>query len=218
MRTIGIIPARAGSKRLPGKNLADLRGRPLISYTCEAALRCGVLDAVYVNTDCPRIAAVATEYGVPCPVLRPQHLATDESPTRDSNVFLLEYLAGRGERYDALVVLQPTSPLRTAEDIRAGLALFVEQAPCAVIGVVPLVPRSWLGSVGRDGQFTRWTGEERAYRINGALYLHRLADYLPDRPPARTVAYVMPPERSVDIDRRSDLEYAEFLLGQGVPA
>jgi N,N'-diacetyllegionaminate synthase len=213
MRTVGIIPARAGSKRLPGKNLALLGGLPLIAHTCVAARASGVLDAIYVNTDSPEIAAAGRQFGVECPVLRPAHLAADTTPTRDSNLFLLDWLAReRGEHYDTLVLLQPTSPLRTADDIRAGLALYRRSAPCAVIGVLPLVPHGWLGRVAPDGRFERWTGDDVAHRINGALYIHDLSDYVADRPPPRTLAYVMPAARSVDIDRREDLDQAARLL------
>ena len=212
MSVVALITARAGSKRLPGKNLAPLAGRPLIAHTCEAALASGVLSAVYVNTDSPEIAAAATRYGVACPVLRPKHLAADDTPSRDSNLFLLDFLSRRGERYDAVLVLQPTSPLRSPEDIRAGLRLFEEHAPCAVMSVVPLVPKSWLGQIGSGQSFDRWTGEEIVYRINGALYLFRWEDYVDHWPPATTIAYPMPASRSVDVDRREDLDYAEFLM------
>lgn len=215
MSVVGLIPARAGSKRLPGKNLASLGGRPLIAHTCVAALASEAFAAVYVNTDSPEIAAAAEACGVPCPVLRPRHLAEDDTSSRDSNLFMVKYLAQRGEWYDAVVILQPTSPLRSPEDIRAGLKLFEEQAPCAVIGVMPLVPRWWMGTLGAEGDFERWTGEELVYRVNGALYIYRTEEYVDHWPPARTVAYAMPPTRSVDIDRIEDLEYARFLLGDG---
>ena len=212
MTVVGIIPARAGSKRLPGKNLAPLDGRPLLAHTCEAARAAGVLSAIYVNTDSPEIAAAGAQHGVQCPALRPKHLAADDTPSRDSNLFLLDYLARRGERYDAVMVLQPTSPLRTPDDIRAAWQLFEEHAPCAVVSVCPLVPESWLGRIGRDGSFERFAGDATVYRLNGALYIHQYDDYLHDRPPRKTIAYPMPPVRSVDIDRREDLEYARFLL------
>ncbi len=214
MTLVGIIPARAGSKRLPGKNLARLDGKPLIAHTCEAALVAGVFSAVYVNTDSPEIAAAGIEHGVPCPVLRPTRLAQDNTSSRDSNLFLLDHLAQQGERYDAVMVLQPTSPLRTPEDIRSAWQLFEEHAPCAVVSVCPLVPESWLGRIGRDGSFERFTGDSTVYRLNGAVYIHRYDDYVHDCSPRKTVAYPMPPVRSVDIDRLEDLEYARFLLHQ----
>jgi CMP-N-acetylneuraminic acid synthetase len=217
MAVLGLIPARAGSKRLPGKNLLLLDGKPLLAHTCEAAVTSGILSAVYVNTDSAEIAAVAEHCGVACPALRPRHLAADDTPTRASNLFLLEFLAARGECYDAVMVLQPTSPLRTAEDIRRAWALFEEHAPCAAVSVTPLVPESWAGRIARGNRFERATGEDLLYRLNGAIYVHAWRDYVEDCAPRTTVAYVMPAARSVDVDTRSDLEYAEFLL-HGSPA
>lgn len=211
MTVVGIITGRAGSKRLPGKNLAPLGGRPLIAHTCEAALTSGAFSAVYVNTDSPEIAAAAHACGVPCPVLRPKYLAADDTPARDSNLFLLDFLARRGERYDALLVLQPTSPLRSPEDIRAGLRLLEEHAPCAVVSVTAVAPTSWLGHIRPDQQFDRWSGDDTVYRLNGAIYAYRWQDYVDDWPPAKTIAYAMPAERSVDVDRQEDLDYARFL-------
>lgn len=214
MTVVGIIPARAGSKRLPGKALANLGGRPMLEYTCAAAVESGVLSAVYVNTDCTRIAAAAKAAGVECPALRPPALAADDTPTRDSNLFLLDVLTRRGERYDAVMVLQPTSPLRTAEDIRSAWELFRENAPCEVFSVSPVAPQSWLGLVGPDGRFERWQGVQPVYRLNGAIYIHPWAHYVEGRP-ATPVAYVMPATRGVDIDTRDDLALAEFLLARG---
>ena len=214
MTVVGLIPARAGSKRLPGKNLVPLGGRPLLAYTCAAAVESRVLTAVYVNTDSAEIAAIAEQNGVVCPALRPKHLAAYDTPTRDSNLFLLDFLSRRCERYDAVLVLQPTSPLRTAEDIRRAWALFEEHAPCAVVSVAPLARESWTGRIGRDGQFERAVGDETIYRLNGAIYIYRYEDYIADLPPRKTVAYLMPAARSIDIDTPGDLEYTRFVLQQ----
>ena len=214
MNVVALIPARAGSKRLPDKALADLRGRPLISYTCEAALHSGVLSAVFVNTDCPGIAAQAERFGVRCPFLRPARLATDGARSCDANRFLLPKLLENGERYDALMVLQPTSPLRTAADIRAALGLFQENAPCAVVSVSPVAPASWLGRVAKDGHFDPLPGEEHLHRLNGAIYIYTVDDFLADRRPARTMVHPMPGKRGVDIDTPEDLAYADFLLAR----
>lgn len=214
MTVVGLIPARAGSKRLPGKNLVPLGGRPLLAHTCMAAIESRVLTAVYVNTDSAEIAAVAEQNGVTCPALRPTHLAADDTPTRDSNLFILDFLSQRGEHYDAVMVLQPTSPLRTAEDIRNAWTLFEEHTPCAVVSVAPLVRESWTGRIGRDGQFERAVGDETLYRLNGAIYVHCYGDYIADLSPRKTVAYPMPAARSIDIDTPEDLEYARFVFQQ----
>jgi CMP-N,N'-diacetyllegionaminic acid synthase len=218
MKLVGLIPARAGSKRLLNKNLALLNGRPLIAYTCEAALASGVLSAVYVNTDSPAIATVAERFGVHCPALRPESLARDDTPTKDSNRFFLEMLSQRGETYDAVMVLQPTSPLRTADDIREASELFEANQPCAVVSVSPITPASWLGRIAKDGRFEPLPGEDVVYGLNGAIYSYTVDDYLSDRTPARTLVHPMPRSRGVDIDTLEDLKYAEFLLRQTEPA
>ncbi|MBK8914669.1 MAG: acylneuraminate cytidylyltransferase family protein [Phycisphaerales bacterium] len=228
MKLVGIIPARSGSRRIPHKNLAPLGGRPLISYTCRAALESTALDAVYVNTDCPRIAAVAAEYGVRCPVLRPARLARDDTPTRDANRFLLEHLQALGERFDAVVVLQPTSPLRSASDIREAVELWRVNPADAVVSVSPIAPVDWCGTVRADEEFRTLAAAGlpthdsalRAggvlHRLNGAVYVYPLASYLLDRPTPRTLAHVMPASRGVDIDYPEDMQLAEALLETAV--
>jgi len=209
---LGLIPARAGSKRLPGKALIPLDGLPLIAHTCIAARESGVLAAIYVNTDSAEIAEVAGQFGAEAPTLRPAHLAADDTPTRDSNLFLLDHLRRRGEQYDAIMVLQPTSPLRTPGDVQAAARLFENHAPCEVMSVSPVTPNSWLGTVAAAGRFDRWAGDEIVYRLNGAIYVHRWDDYVSGRPAAKTIAHRMPASRGVDIDTREDLDWAEFLL------
>ena len=216
MDIVGIIPARRGSRRLPNKNLAELAGQPLLSYTCHAALESGVFSAVYVNTDSDEIADVARRHGVPCPALRPPGLAGDGTTMRDANPWLLQTLARRGESFDALMILQPTSPLRTPSDIRGAAQLFEEHAPCTVMSVTPLAPANWLARIDHAGRLERLPGDERMYRLNGAIYIHMTQDYLADHAPRKTMAYVMPPERSVDIDTLDDLRLAELLLGDCV--
>lgn len=212
MRIVGIIPARGGSKRLAHKNLATLGGKPLLTHTCAAALQSGALASVLVNTDSPDIAAVALQCGVECPALRPARLAQDDTPTRLSNMFLLETLATCGERFDAIMVLQPTSPLRTAADIAAAAALFARSRPCDVVSVSPVAPGNWLGHVDDAGTLWKHDGGATVYRLNGAIYVHDWSDYVAGRSAARTVAYVMPAERGVDIDTAADLAAAEGLL------
>ena len=216
MKIIGLIPARAGSKRLLNKNLADLDGRPLIAHTCQTALASGVLSAVCVNTDNSEIAAVAQHFGVECPVLRPANLARDDTPTNESNRFMLEFLAGRGQAYDAVMVLQPTSPLRSADDICGALELYEANVPCAVVSVSPVSPAAWLGHIGKDGRFEPLPGRDVLYRLNGAIYLYEYEDYLHGRRPPRTLVYAMPTTRGVDIDTLEDLKYAQFLLRERI--
>lgn len=212
MTVVGLIPARAGSRRLPGKNLALLDGRPLITHTCAAARDSRVLDAVFVNTDSPEIAAAAQQSGVAVPFLRPERLARDDSTTGDANRFFLDALAQRGQRFDAVMILQPTSPLRGAADIRAAWALFEENAPCAVVSVSPAAPATWFGRLRRDGGFDPLPGRDTIHRLNGAIYIYGTDDYRLERAPPRTLGYVMPPDQGIDIDTPEDLAHAELIL------
>jgi CMP-N,N'-diacetyllegionaminic acid synthase len=212
MKVLGVIPARAGSKRIPGKNIAPLNGRPLLSYTCQAARESGLFDTIYINTDAPQIRDIARQYGVDAPLLRPASLAQDDTSTSLAMRFFLSYLVERGESYDAVCLLQPTSPLRTAEDIRMAFDLFEENAPCNVVSVSAVAPSSWLGRATKDGRFDRLEGDDTVYRLNGAIYIYPFEGYVRDRLPSKTMMYPMPPDRSVDIDTILDWEYAEFVM------
>lgn len=212
MRILAVIPARGGSKRVPNKNIALLEGRPLIAYTCQAALDSRQFAAVYCNTDSHKISAVARHYGVSTPILRPKALAQDDTSTALATRFFLSYLQEHGENFDAFALLQPTSPLRTADDIRAALALYEQNLPCTVVSATRAAPAHWLGRVTKDGRFDPLPGEDPLFRLNGAIYVYPFAPYLCGELPARTLMYPMPPDRSIDIDTPLDWQIAEALL------
>jgi N-acylneuraminate cytidylyltransferase len=123
-RVVALIPARGGSKRVPGKNIRDLRGHPLLAYTIAPALQSGVFDAVVVSTDSEEIAAVARHYGAEVPFLRPAALSGDTSPDIEFVEFTLKALADQGRRYDCFALLRPTSPFRTPDTIRRAWETF----------------------------------------------------------------------------------------------
>ncbi|MBE0616577.1 MAG: acylneuraminate cytidylyltransferase family protein [Proteobacteria bacterium] len=218
-----IVPARGGSKGLPGKNIRPLRGRPMIAYTVEEALKARSIGEVIVSTDDPDIAAVAQRYGAGCPFLRPADLARDDSLAVDTYLYTVDRLAQeQGRRVDALVVLQPTSPLRTAADIDGAAELFFEKDADSVVSYTrEHHPISWHRHLDPDGRILP-VPEERlenrqqltpTYYPNGAVYvfswslLRQRRYYGPS-----SYAYVMPAERSVDVDSLDDFRYAEFLL------
>ena len=221
---IAIIPARGGSKGLPGKNVKLLNGKPLIAYTIEAALKSEKINRVIVSTDDEEIARISIQYGAEVPFLRPDFLATDTAMAVDNYIYTIERLSAEsGEVIDEFVVLQPTSPLRIVEDIDNAIEIFHSKDADSVISTQEQHPVSWHKYINEDGTFedilSPNINNRQALRIsyypNGAIYVFRFKiikerKYYTDR----SYAYVMPRERSVDIDYLMDFKYAEFLLSQ----
>lgn len=222
---LAIIPARGGSKGVPGKNIRELCGKPLITYTIEAALASRHISRVILSSDDPQIAEVAVTVGAEVPFMRPGHLATDTALAIDTYLYTLERLESQGQRYDEFVVLQPTSPLRKPADIDGGIELFQQKTADSVIGVVALEhPPEWMLSLDEAGRLQHYLEQptelqnrqqyQSAYLPNGALFvlrrelIERQKSYYSDT----TYGFPMPPERSVDIDSLADFEYAEYLM------
>ena len=129
-RYLGVIPARGGSKGIPKKNIKDLNGEPLIAYTIKAtnkAIDESILDRCIVSTDNDEIATISRQYGADVPFMRPDYLGGDTVKSVDVILHALSFLEEHGEHYDAVVTLQPTSPMRTAEDIIEGIRMFDER-------------------------------------------------------------------------------------------
>lgn len=217
---LGIIPARAGSKGLPGKNLREFAGKPLIVHTIEAALE-SRLDRVVVSTDDEGIAAVAIAAGADVPFLRPGHLATDEATTLDVVLHVIDQL-GLVET-DSICLLQPTSPLRSAADIDRTLEMADDQQTPVVSVTEFSKPLAWAYRVEAgvlvkafEGASSRRQDAPPLYFPNGAIYvltvqtLRQHGTFIPPR----TQPYVMESQRSVDIDTALDFAIAEFLHGR----
>lgn len=227
VKHLAIIPARSGSKGVVDKNIKMLEGKPLLAYTVEAALKSAVFDRVMVSTDAERYAAVAREYGAEVPFLRSRGNASDTASTWDSVKEVLTGYKEQGETFDSVCVLQPTSPLRTAWDIIGGYELFQSKEANAVVGVCAMEHSPLYANVlGDDGCMDGFIRAETAamqrqklpayYRINGALYILR-EEYLwkMSSPYDKgSYAYIMPVERSVDIDTAFDFMWAAYLLSK----
>ena len=227
---LGFIPARSGSKRLPGKNTRPLGGHPLIAWTIRAALGARCFDRVIVSTDGAEIANIAIACGAEVPFLRPAELSTDETPTVDVVLHLLDALAtDEGPAIGELCILQPTSPFRTAEDIVRSHDLFGKKEAHAVVSVAPCAHSPlWMNTLGAEGSMENFIAKRYLnkrsqelpvyHRVNGAIYwcdadvVRNSRTIFPDR---RIYAYEMDELRSVDIDTLRDFEYAEFLLERG---
>lgn len=220
MRVVGLIPARGGSKSIPQKNLAPLLGRPLIDWTLDAARESRELTEVVVSTDADEIAGVAARAGARV-LRRPAELATDETPMRDVVIHALDEL----DDCDAVVLLQPTSPLRRAQHIDEATVLLRDTGADAVVSVVEVphryVPESLMRIV--DDRLVSLEGETPPRRQDKAVVYARNGPAVlavrPESARRHTTLfggdcrpYVMGPAESVDVDEPIDLELAEFLL------
>lgn len=224
MKNIAIIPARSGSKGVKDKNIRPLGGKPLMAWSIEAALESGEFDEVMVSTDSERYAETAREHGASVPFLRSAHTASDSASSWDMVKEVLKGYEDLGRNFDTFCLLQPTSPLRTAEDIRGAYALYREKASLAVVSVCEVEHSPlWCGqlppTLELDGFIQRESGGRRQdvgkfYRLNGALYIVNVNRFGADTflYQRGSYAYIMEQEQSVDIDTEFDFKFAEFLI------
>ena len=224
---LGIIPARGGSKGISDKNIIDLNGKPLIAYTLDAVADSKLLDRCVVSTDSEEIAAIAREHGGDVPFMRPAEFATDDSLALDVLNHVIDTLKNDGEEYDYILMLQPTSPLRTGADIDACIQMAVEKNADSVFSmkkIADFAPQKL--KVLENGQIKPFLGEEKGqsaprnkgqdvYKRNCAVYLTRTElIQAGDQFGETSYAYVMPEERSIDINDQSDVSFTEFLMSK----
>lgn len=222
---IAIIPARAGSKRLPGKNIKLLAGKPMIAWTIEAALNSKIFDHVFVSTDGEEIAQVSKEYGAEVPFLRPDELASDEATTNDVVTHLVEWFERKyNKNVGTITILQPTSPLRNTQHIIEAMQLMKDKSAKAIISVCELeYPIQFCNKLGSDGSMKdfiksennkRTQDLERFYRVNGAIYIYTrcYVGFLNNIYSDGSYAYAMNRSCSIDIDSEYDFELAKFLI------
>ena len=226
---LAIIPARGGSKRLPAKNKLDLCGKPLLAYSIEAAYKSVCVDRVIVSTDDDEICEIAIRFGAEVPFMRPKNLATDEASSIDVVCHVLEQTGYSQADFDSyFILLQPTSPLRLSTDIDAACQLLSENQANSVVSVCPCEHSPlWTNTLSEtkslDGFISPEIFEKRSqdlpqyYRLNGAIYLYRVSEFLKKRSffgVNPSFAYVMATERSVDVDELIDLEFCRFLVSK----
>ena len=223
---LGIITARGGSKGLPGKNIRDLVGQPLISYSIQAAQAASSLDRVVVSTDDDEIAAVAKEWGAEIPCMRPAEFAGDEALVYPALSHMAHYLEAQdGYIPDYIMLLQPTSPLRTAEDIDQAIAIAAERNADGVVSLWQAKSHPyWAREIDdqgvvkelahKDGRYSRRQALPNSYTVNGAIYMAKRNVLIEQETfyTPKTYAYIMPPERSLDIDSAWDFHLVELVL------
>ena len=218
---LGIILARGGSKGLPRKNVHDLAGKPLIAWTIEAGLKSEYLDRLILSSEDDEIIRVAEAHGCDVPFRRPDELAEDETSSMDALLHALQQVSG----YDYVVLLQPTSPLRSAEDIDACIErIYDSGAPACVSVTNTPKPPHWMYTL-KDGYrltpvlhdeegVTRRQDAPPIYVLSGAVYVAD-TEWLMEHKSfmhADTVAYVIPSGRSIDIDNKLDIRIAESVI------
>jgi len=220
-----IIPARAGSIGLANKNIKQLAGKPLIAWTIEQALESKYLDKIIVSTDSRKIARVAGKYKAEVPFIRPKKLATSSAKMFDVIEHAVKYFRKRGDNFDLVILLQLTSPLRTSKDIDSSISLlFAKKAKTLVSVCLSEHHPLWANTLTGEGFMDNFIKSKKFnrnrqelpvfYRPNGAIYLAFTKDLLKNKGfiGSKTIAYIMPAERSVDIDTKLDFDFVALLM------
>ena len=227
-KVLGIIPARSGSKRLQNKNILKLLGKPLISWTIDAAIKSNFITDLIVSTDCYYIAKLAKSYGANVPFIRPPSLSTDKSSSFDVVRHALKFYLKKDLKFDLVIMLQPTSPLRDSSHIDKAITQIIEREDNAVISVCKAEhPPQWCNKLEKDLSMDNFLSESfkkhrsqdfsNYYRLNGAIYVAKAKTILQTNISdffsiTKTSAFEMDPEVSVDIDTSFDFLITEYLL------
>lgn len=227
-RVLAIITARGGSKGVPRKNIKDLAGKPLIAYTIEAVKASQYLTRCIVSTDDQEIADVSRRFGADIPFVRPAELAQDDSTSVDVVRHAVQWLRdNKGENYDYVMILQPTSPLRTADDIDACIKKIVDTGADSVMAMKELVDYS-LKKLKKiiDDKILPYAEDEgkapsprhkleKMYKRNASIFLTKTELVMVgDLFGQVSRPHLMPEERSVDINNLVDFDLAEFFLNR----
>ena len=221
-KIIAIIPARGSSKRLPKKNIKLLAGKPLISYTIEEAKKSNFINRILVSTEDKKIEKISKKYGVEV-IKRPKKLAINLATTEDVIKHVVSYLENFEKYYpDIIIILQPTSPLRNVKDIDSAIEKFLKTKCDSIVSLCEISHyRYWMFLIKRDklipfvkSKSKSNLNKQKIFQLNGAIYIMN-RDTIMNQDKIRgkiTRGYIMPPERSIDIDSEVDFKLAEFLI------
>ena len=225
-RCLFVIPARGGSKGIPGKNIKPLAGKPLMCYSVDIARALASDDDICVTSDDAQIIETVENYGLPVPFVRPDHLASDTASTYDALLHALEFYREQGKEYDVIILLQPTSPLRKLRHVTEAVELYSSDLDM-VVGVKK--PKSspyftlyeeredGLLERSKPGLYTRRQDCPPVYEYNGAVYVINVRSLEKTHMFSfnRIQKYVMDDTSSMDLDTLSDWRYLEFLVNNG---
>ena len=221
MKNIALITARGGSKGIPRKNILPFAGKPLIHWTIQAAKKSKYIDLIFVSTDDQEIAEVSRKAGAVVPFLRPSYLANDFSPSIDTVIHTLNEF----NNFDYIFLLQPTSPLRTNLDLDKSMELLINSNSESLVSLSESQKHPALNFyINEDDKRIKQISNipvpsqrqetQVSYTLNGAIYLSSTSSVMAKKTFLResTIGYIMPIERSVDIDTQLDWEWGEFLV------
>ncbi len=224
---LSFVPARAGSKGIAGKNMAQLDNSPLIEYTFRILKELGDLSLPFISTDCPDVLSLASKFGFDTEYVRPASLAEDDSPIIDAILHGLEWLESKGDPVpQSVLLLQPTSPLRTIDQVSAALKIFNEKKLESLVSVHEMREHPYECSLGKDDNWTfvkepsvkvvrRQDYDERFYYIDGSIYLASV-DFIKENKslvqPGETYLFQTENRFNIDIDEPEDLVVAQALM------
>lgn len=222
-KVLAVVPARAGSKGIPGKNLTSVAGKPLIAWTIEAAKQSRFIDRLILSSDDPKIIEVSKKMGCEVPFVRPGELASDEASLVDVVIHAMQ----AEKSFDLVLLLQPTSPLRTTGDIDGALERMMSTGASSVVSVTEVSKSPyWMYELRKDHRLEPFISQgkpadrrqllPKLHVLNGAIYLIRGETLLKERSfvNADTVAWEMDSASSIDIDVELDLKLASYLLSE----
>lgn len=225
-KILAIIPARGGSKGLPGKNIKNLCGKPLIAWSIEHAQKSKYVDYIFISTDSREIADVAEKYGAPCPELRPAELARDTAPSSEFIIYTLDKMKKEGKTFDYFILLEPTSPLRDVEDVDKSIEMLIdsfESESCVGVAMSGTVHPAFMVVVGKDGHLKALEPDNQTLRrqdlpdvffFEGSVYLSNVNAYLNKKTfyHDKTLPYIVPEWKSYEVDDLVSFRIIETIM------
>lgn len=222
MTTVAFIPARGGSKGVPGKNVKLIAGKPLLAWSIEQAKSASLIDKVVVSTDCPEIAACARQYGAEVPFMRPADISGDTATTESAMLHYCEWLSARGEKFDNFLLVQATSPIRAAGRFDDAIRFFEAEQFNSLLTVTPSHRFFWKNPSAPEASYDFMKRprrqdipeSDRRYMETGSFYITRWDDLVSTRNRlcGKVGMYITPEEESYEIDSLVDFKVCESIM------